>query len=113
VSERIARVSTVTALDVAALLIIAIVGVVVVGVLVVLAIIPGRIAQKRQHPQTDAIRVAGYLGILFAPLWLLAFIWAYARPRTLEMEAAIAGINNRFASLEERVGATHQIRIAK
>jgi Protein of unknown function (DUF3302) len=102
-----------TALDIAAILILGIVAVVLIALLVVLAIIPGRIAEKRQHPQTDAIRVAGYLGILFAPLWLFAFIWAYTRPRTLELESAIAGINNRFASLEESVGATHQIRAAK
>jgi hypothetical protein len=94
-----------TALDVVAILVLGIVAVVVIALLVVLAILPGTIAKKRQHPQTDAIRVTGYLGILFAPLWLFAFIWAYTRPGTFEMESAMAGVNDRFARLEERMDA--------
>ena len=102
-----------TALDVVAILVLGIVAVVVIGLLVVLAIVPGRIAQRRQHPQTDAIRVTGYLGILFAPLWLLAFIWAHTRPGTFKMESAMAGVNDRFARLEERVGIGDQVPGAK
>ena len=98
-----------TVLDVAALLILAIVVVAVISLLVAVAIVPGRIAQRRHHPQTDAIRMTGYLGILFAPLWLLALIWAYTRPGTFEMESAVAGVNDRLASLEARVGARHEI----
>jgi hypothetical protein len=103
---RIAGVLTMTALDVAALLILAIVAVAVVSLLVALAIVPGRIAQRRQHPQTDAIRVTGYLGILFAPLWLLAFIWAYTRSGTVEVKSAVANMNDRITTLENslRVG---------
>ena len=102
-----------TALDVVALLVLGIVAGVVIALLVVLAIAPGRIAKKRQHPQTDAIRVAGYLGILFTPLWLFAFIWAFTRPRTFEMESLMAGVNDRFTSLEEQVGHRHQIHASK
>jgi hypothetical protein len=101
-----------TALDVAALVIIGIVAAVGIAVLVVLAILPGRIAERRQHPQTDAIRVTGYLGILFAPLWLLAFIWAYTRPGTFEVASA-ARVNERIAMLEQRVGVGDKIQAEK
>jgi hypothetical protein len=98
-----------TVLDIAALLILVIVGVAVVGLLVALAILPGRIAQRRQHPQTDAIRVAGYLGVLIAPLWVLAFIWAYTRPGIFEVAAAVAAVNERMTMLEERVGMEDRV----
>jgi hypothetical protein len=99
-----------TLLDVAALIILAIVVVAVVSLLVALAIVPGRIAQKRQHPQTDAIRVTGYLGILVAPLWLLAFIWAYTRSGTSKVESAVANVNERVNILERRLGVADIIQ---
>lgn len=46
-----------------------------------LAIMPGRIARKRGHPQADAISVCGWMGAftmgILAPI---AFIWAYTKP---------------------------------
>lgn len=98
-----------TALDVAALLILVVVGLAVIGLLVLLAIVPGRIAQRRQHPQTDAIRVTGYLGILLAPLWVLAFIWAYTRSGTFELASAVAGVNERINMLEQRLGVGDKV----
>lgn len=90
-----------TALDLAALGVLVIVGVAVLTLLVALAIIPGKIAFSRHHVQSDAIRVAGYLGILFPPLWMFAFIWAYTRTHSLELE----DFNQRIAILEQRIGA--------
>jgi hypothetical protein len=102
-----------TALDVAALIILAIVVVAVIGVLVALAVVPGRIAQRRQHPQTDAIRVTGYFGILIAPLWVLAFIWAYTRSGTLEVASAVADVNERITMLEQRLGVGDKLQAEK
>jgi len=99
-----------TGLDVAALLVLAIVVVTVVCLLVALAIVPGRIAQKRQHPQTDAIRMSGYFGILFAPLWVFAFIWAHTRAATFEVASAVANVNERITTLEQRLGAGDKLR---
>jgi hypothetical protein len=102
-----------TVLDVVALIILAIVVVAVISLLVALAIVPGRIAQKRQHPQTDAIRVGGYLGILIAPLWVLAFIWAYTRSGTLEVASAVADVNKRITMLEQRLGVGDKLPAEK
>ncbi|MGC4002012.1 MAG: DUF3302 domain-containing protein [Pirellulales bacterium] len=51
---------------------------VVIGVVLIvwLGSLPGTLAEKRKHPQTDAVRAAGWLGILLPPLWFLAFVWA-------------------------------------
>ncbi len=56
----------------------------VLGVVVVLWLgaLPGNVARKRGHPQSDAISVCGWLGLLFALLWPVALVWAYTRPAT-------------------------------
>ncbi len=45
--------------------------------IVELAVLPGRIAQLRGHPQAEAIKIAGMIGIVTGVLWPLALIWAY------------------------------------
>lgn len=45
--------------------------------LVWLAKLPGNVASQREHPQAEAIRVAGWLGILTGIVWIVALIWAY------------------------------------
>jgi len=45
---------------------------------VILALLPGRIARARRHPQADAINVCGWWGALTMGLLMpVAFIWAY------------------------------------
>jgi len=49
----------------------------------ILGALPGKIAAERGHPQADAIRVAGWFGLLMLGLlWPLALIWAYTTPAT-------------------------------
>ena len=50
-----------------------------IGAVVWLAMLPGKIAFNREHPQAEAVRMAGWLGILTGIVWILALIWAYTR----------------------------------
>ena len=59
-----------------------------IALVVWLAMLPGKIAFKREHSQAEAIRMAGWLGILTGIIWVLALIWAYTRP----------GARNKLAS---------------
>ncbi len=54
-----------------------------------LAMLPGKIAAERGHPQADAINIAGWVGALtLGVFWPLALIWAYTRsPFQLETTA--------------------------
>lgn len=55
----------------------------VVGVVVFwkLHILPEKIAEKRHHPQKDAIQVLCLLSLVFGGLlWPIAWLWAYTRP---------------------------------
>jgi len=70
-----------TGLDIFALIILLVLAGTVLWLVVFLARWPGKIAEQRGHPQSDAIRMAGWLGVLtMGILWPLAFIWAHTRP---------------------------------
>ncbi|MFP2906764.1 DUF3302 domain-containing protein [Pyxidicoccus sp. 3LFB2] len=46
-----------------------------------LHIIPEKVAEQRQHPQLDAIKMLCLLSLFFGGiLWPLAWIWAYSKP---------------------------------
>jgi hypothetical protein len=72
---------------------------VIVQVVVTLGTLPGRIAQKRDHPQATAIAIASWLGLAtlvlgatvtsgseaisftaMGFLWPFALVWAYLKP---------------------------------
>jgi hypothetical protein len=44
-------------------------------------ILPEKIAERRHHPQKDAIKVLCLLSLVFGGmLWPLAWLWAYTKP---------------------------------
>jgi len=72
---------------------------------VFLASLPGKIAADRGHPQADAIRVAGWLGLLtMGLLFPIALIWAYTRPsgseEIAELRQELDGLRNRVEAFE-------------
>jgi hypothetical protein len=70
---------------------------------VFLASLPGKIAADRGHPQADAIRVTGWLGLLTMGLFFpIALIWAYTRPCGSE---EIVELRQEFDGLRDRVEA--------
>lgn len=64
-----------------ALVVLIVIALVVIGIAVVLAMVPGKVARERNHPQADAVAVCGWWGLLTAGLLLpLAWIWAFSAP---------------------------------
>lgn len=44
-------------------------------------VLPEKIAEKRNHPQAQAIKVLCFLSLIFGGLlWPLAWLWAYSKP---------------------------------
>src|SRR5690242_13296375 len=80
-------------LDIVALLVLSVLAVAALVALLVLGALPGKIAARRGHPQADAVRVCGWLGVLtMGLLWPLAVVWAYYRPgQAVAPAAAEAG----------------------
>ena len=72
---------------------------------VVLAMLPGKIAKHRNHPQADAINVGGWLGALLGGvLWPLVLVWAFTMPRPPTMSPADDS-GKEVDTLKERVAA--------
>lgn len=56
-----------------------------IWIYVKLAALPGQTATERGHPQAEAIKVLGWIGLLLgvAP-WLVALVWAYTKPVAMQ-----------------------------
>jgi CBS domain containing-hemolysin-like protein len=57
-----------------------------IGVFLLIHILPEKIAEKKQHPQLDAIKTLCLLSLVFGGmLWPLAWLWAYSKPVIYKM----------------------------
>lgn len=67
-----------TTLDVFAWIVLIVAMTSTIAVLVFLAMLPGMVAEQRHHPWATAVKVAGWVTLIFgAVLWPIALIWAY------------------------------------
>ncbi len=102
-----------TPLDIFSLFVLLVVIALVVGLLLLLAWLPGNLARKRHSPWAEPINVAGWVGILIPPIWMLALIAAFVRPsagpgalvaitepQAAELSASIAPLTERLTKLE-------------
>ncbi len=65
-------------LDIVAWLLFVVLLVAAIVIALKLAALPGQIAEKRKHPWTQAVNVAGWITFFMGfALWPLALIWAY------------------------------------
>jgi hypothetical protein len=66
---------------------------------------PGKIAARRNHPQAEAIKMCGWLGILtMGILWPVAYIWAYANPiRTKVVDAPDSTLQTTINMMKQRI----------
>jgi hypothetical protein len=80
-------------------------------------ILPEKIAERRGHPQADAIKTLCLLSLLFGGLlWPLAWIWAYSKPvfykmayGTDRLAHAVPGAQPPAAHVEEDVPSVEQL----
>lgn len=85
-------------LDIFALIVIGVLIAAVIWLVVLLGPIPGNVAHRRDHPQADAIRVLGWIGIATLGLaWLAALVWAYTKP------IGATGLSDRVTALEDKL----------
>ena len=70
-----------SSLDIFAIIVLLILIVAAIAIWVVLAMLPGKIAAKRNHPQAEAINIGGWLGaILGGVFWPIFLVWAFTKP---------------------------------
>ena len=67
--------------DIMAVVVLVVVPIVAVVVFWLVHILPEKIAEKRRHPQLEAIKTLCLLSLVFGGmLWPFAWLWAYTRP---------------------------------
>ena len=99
-------------LDIFALIVMAILLAVVIWLVVLLGSMPGNIAKKRGHPQTEAIQVLGWIGIITLGIsWFIAIVWAYTNPgdnspTDLALDARIKALESQFEELQSGEGGS-------
>jgi ABC-type dipeptide/oligopeptide/nickel transport system permease component len=104
------------ALDIVSLAILAILIVGALFLVLIVASIPGIIAKNRHRPWVEASNVAGWIGVLLPPLWMLALIAAFIRPKagegaqitisqdeTTELATEIGKISERVTTLQNNI----------
>jgi uncharacterized membrane protein len=87
------------------LIVLLIVPVLVAYVIYRLGSLPGAIARSRNHPQSDAISICGWMGMFTLVLWPLALVWAYLKP-----DKPLAGTSADETEREAMIGALHEAR---
>ena len=86
-------------LDIFALIVIAILLAAVIWLVVFLGNVPGDIARKRNHPQSEAISALGWIGLITMGVgWFVAMVWAYYKP-----DATDSSLQKRVDELEDQI----------
>ena len=77
---------------------------VVIWLVVFLGNLPGNIAREAGHPQTEAIVVLSWVGLLtMGVAWFVALVWAKTKPKvdSGELERRLLALEARLAQQEE------------
>jgi CBS domain containing-hemolysin-like protein len=70
-----------TVADVLTIVVLIVVPIVGIAVFWIVHVLPEKIAEKRHHPQRDAIQTLCLLSLVFGGLlWPIAWLWAYTKP---------------------------------
>jgi len=104
-----------TGIDYFALFVMFVLFVTIVGGWIVLAMLPGKIAAKNNHPQADAVNIGGWMGAIFGGVfWPIVLVWSMIKSPTVHTaESAVnkdlarenQELRERVAALEEKLGS--------
>jgi len=80
--------------------------IIIVWGIVLLHSYPGKVAERRGHPQKAAIDAMSVMGLLIFPLWMFALIWSYMRPVAMPvvLENVPEDLNEKKADDEDASG---------
>jgi hypothetical protein len=96
-----------TGLKLASLFLILFAVIIIVWGIAVVHTLPGKVAKKRHHSQTDAIEIMSYLGLLVFPLWMGALIWSYLEP--FKLKATMETKSDSETGEQQELSATVQM----
>ncbi|MBL0142872.1 MAG: DUF3302 domain-containing protein [Betaproteobacteria bacterium] len=74
-----------------------------IGLFLVVHVLPEKIAERRHHPQVNAIKTLCFLSLVFGGLlWPLAWLWAFTRPTQYRMAYGTEMHESYFIEMGER-----------
>ena len=92
-----------TAASVIAWVVICFVPIVVIVLFWLVHVLPEKIAEKRHHPQKDAIHTLCLLSLAFGGLlWPLAWLWAYTKPVGYKLAYGTEKHDDYYAEMGEK-----------
>ena len=101
-----------TAADILALVILFVVPIAAIAAFWLVHVLPEKIAEKRHHPQKDAIKTLCLLSLVFGGmLWPLAWLWAYSKPVLHKMAYGTDKHDDYYKELAEKDGKdAHELK---
>jgi len=93
-----------TAADVISWVVVCFVPIVAIVIFWMVHVLPEKVAEKRHHPQKDAIKTLCMLSLVFGGLlWPFAWLWAYAKPTQYRMAYGTDKHDDYFVEMTEKV----------
>ena len=93
-----------TAADVLAIVVLCIVPIGVIVIFWLVHVLPEKIAEKRHHPQQEAITTLCLLSLVFGGLlWPIAWLWAYTKPVGYRIAYGTDKHDGYFVEMGEKV----------
>ena len=93
-----------TGIDYFALFVLLVLFITIVGGWIVLAMLPGHIAAKNNHPQAAAVNIGGWMGAIFGGVfWPIVLVWSMIKSPTIH--TADASVNEDLANENARLRA--------
>lgn len=57
--------------------------------------LPGKLAERRNHPHAESVKIVGWIGLFTVFPWIHALIWAYHDSLTIDVRK-FPGTSNHF-----------------
>lgn len=64
-------------------------------VLIQIGGLPGKLAERRNHPHAESVKIVGWIGLFTVFPWIHALIWAYHDSMTIDVRK-FPGTKNHF-----------------
>ena len=88
-------------LDIIALVVMLVIAGVGIWLVVIIGGLPGKMARAANHPQTNAINMLAWVGLITGVGWFLALIWAQTKPGPAVPEQPLQAPEQKQAGMEE------------
>jgi len=58
-------------------------------VIIAIGGLPGKLAERRNHPHAESVKIVGWIGLFTAVPWIHALIWAYHDSITVDVRSML------------------------